>query len=601
MLTAAQNEQYFRVRLDPFKLRHSKGMEHRAVCPLHGGSNPSQLWVDIAEGNWCCFSCGAKGGSAFAFEQAFLKAERHLSQAPPADDIVASLEAILETPFVQRVYPEDVTRSTKGPEQSGWDRRHARDSYRYTDELGNEVLTVWRFVDRNGSKITPADRPCPCGANPDAECGLQCVNGRTWVTKGARRVLYRLPSVIGAQLVFVVEGEKNANDLSRALAEYVKRRGGFPLTESQILDHVAVTTNPGGARGWKPAYGFGRYFAGKVVIKLGDNDAPGRAHDHDACTDIAPHALSTFTLALPVGEGEDISDFLATHSIDDLLKLLPTRKEWSAPKPNAPVVTDTVAPRPLLVRPSELVRADASRNGDWLVDGLIERGTRGLVVAPPKTGKSLLFLEMVLCLANRQSFLGKAPYHRAIKCAVISREDGPGMVHRRLTQLAKSRGLTMHDIDRNLLVNTEDQSTCFKIDRPQDLEEMAGWLKSEGVEFCVIDVLNRLHDQQENHSDDMTRVMQRFDELAQRAGCQVCVIHHTNKAGGVKGSTAIEGWADYVVRLEQSPEDESVKRLFIKTKSSGTIPARTIRYWQSEDQSESRIGLVRQRMNDTVG
>jgi hypothetical protein len=104
-MTSEQNEQYFRIRLDPFKLQHSKGMEHRAVCPLHGGSNPSQFWVDIAEGNWCCFSCGAKGGSAFAFEQAFLKAERHLQQAPPADEIVKSLEAVLGTPFVQRVNP----------------------------------------------------------------------------------------------------------------------------------------------------------------------------------------------------------------------------------------------------------------------------------------------------------------------------------------------------------------------------------------------------------------------------------------------------------------------------------------------------------------
>lgn len=598
VMTPAQNEQYFRIRLDPFKLRHTKGMEHRAVCPLHGGSNPSQLWVDIAEGNWRCFSCGAKGGSAFAFEQAFLKVTKQLGQAPPADDIVLGIEAVLGTPFAQRVYPEPVSMSARGHERKGWDRTHARDSYRYTDELGNEVLTVWRFVDRNGHKITPADRPCPCGGNPDAECGLQCRAGRTWTTAGARRVLYRLPSVIGAQLVFVVEGEKNADDLSRALAEYVKRHGGFPLNKAQILDHVAVTTNPGGARGWKPDYGFGRYFAGKVVIKLGDNDEPGRAHDRDVCADIAPHALSTFTLALPVGEGEDVSDFLATHSIDDLLNLLDTRKEWRVRKPDAPVVADTVAPRPLLVRPSELVHGDAAKTGDWLVDGLIERGTRGLVVAPPKTGKSLLFLEMVLCLATRQSFLGKPPYHRALRCAVISREDGPGMVHRRLTQLAKPRGLTAQEIDRNLLVNTEEQSARFKIDRPQDLDEMAAWLKSEGVEFCVIDVLNRLHDQQENHSDDMTRVMQRFDEFAQRAGCQVCVIHHTNKVGGVKGSTAIEGWADYVVRLEQCRDDESVKTLFIKTKSSGTIPPRTIRYWQSGDQSESRIELVRQRLSN---
>lgn len=114
-------------------------------------------------------------------------------------------------------------------------------------------------------------------------------------------------------------------------------------------------------------------------------------------------------------------------------------------------------------------------------------------------------------------------------------------------QLAASRGLTQAEVDRFLFVNTEEQSSRFKIDRDEDLREMADWLKSSGVEFVVVDVLNRLHDKQENNSDDMTRVMQRFDELAALSGAQVCVIGHTNKGGGVKGSTAIEGWADYVV------------------------------------------------------
>ena len=169
------------------------------------------------------------------------------------------------------------------------------------------------------------------------------------------------------------------------------------------------------------------------------------------------------------------------------------------------------------------------------------------------------------------------------------------MVYRRLKQLATARNISSSQIDRNLLVNTEEQSTRFKIDREADLMEMADWLKMMGVEFCVIDVLNRLHDQQENSSDDMTKVMQRFDALAARAGCQVCVIHHTNKSGGVKGSTSIEGWADYIVRLEQNPDDEAVKTLYLKTKSMGAAVPRTIRYFQSDDQSVSRIQLVEKR------
>jgi predicted ATP-dependent serine protease len=169
------------------------------------------------------------------------------------------------------------------------------------------------------------------------------------------------------------------------------------------------------------------------------------------------------------------------------------------------------------------------------------------------------------------------------------------MVYRRLKQLATGHNLDEREIDRNLLVNTIEQSDRFKIDRGEDISEMADWLKMMGIEFCVIDVLNRLHDQQENSSDDMTKVMQQFDELAARSGAQICVIHHTNKAGGVKGSTSIEGWADYIVRLEQSPDDDAVKTLYLKTKSIGAAVPRNIRYFQSDDQAVSRIQLVERR------
>ena len=338
------------MRLDPFKLHHCSGSGYRAICPIHGGSNASALWVDLEEGNFACFACGVKGGSPYTFEQKLLAVE--LNCGPMHDEVQRALETIIGAPFVQRVHDEPIARAKAG---NGWNRKQARDFYRYTDEIGRELFTVWRFVDREGNKITPADRPCPCAGNPDAECTLSCRDGRVWSTKGVRRVLYRLPEVIASSLAVVVEGEKNANDLSRALAAYVKAKGGFPLTESLILDHVAVTTNPGGARAWKPQFGFGRYFAGKIVIKLGDNDGPGRQHDEDACKDIASHALQTFTLALPVGEGEDISDFLEKHTIDEFLRLLPNRKEWNAPKPKEALVLEGLAPKALLVKPSELI------------------------------------------------------------------------------------------------------------------------------------------------------------------------------------------------------------------------------------------------------
>jgi hypothetical protein len=580
-LTPAQVETYYQVRLDPYRIRHSKGMEFRARCPFHGGDNPSALLVHLDEGHFRCFACGAKGGSIFAFEMEMQRLE--LGHVPETSAVNQAIERVLGTPIVERYYPEPV-REVKG----GWDRSKARARYMYTDEQGNEVLSVWRFVNRDGSKATPPDQPCKC--SPDSECENGCQDGRFWGSRGARRVLYRLPDVMQSVLVFVVEGEKNVDDLSRAIAGYIRKNGAFEFGGLH-LDRVAVTTNMGGATGWKKEYGYGPYFFGKTVIKLGDNDGPGRKHDADVCADVCRFAREVYTLELPVGEGEDISDFLDRNPVSEFFKLLANRVKHETKQRKTVEVSSDLTPRPLLVKPSEL-NGGRSAGKDWLIPGLIEKGRRGLIVAAPKTGKSLMFLDVAVCLATGRSFLGLRPYSREVRVAIVSREDGPQMVRERLEQLARGHGIPTSYLDRNILVNTEEQSSSFQIDNPKHVEELAEWLRVNRIEFCVIDVLNKIHSAQENSSDDMTRVMKQFDELARESGAQICVIHHTSRSGGVKGSTSIEGWADYIFHLEQAPGDPDGKILSLRTKSGSAVDPLLIRYIQSPDQTTSEIRFI---------
>jgi hypothetical protein len=98
---------------------------------------------------------------------------------------------------------------------------------------------------------------------------------------------------------------------------------------------------------------------------------------------------------------------LQDHSIDDLLRLLPTRQSWKTVAVETAVVKDELATRTLLVKPSELVRADS--NGiEWLADRLIPRHGRRLVIAPPKTGKSLFFLDLALATMGSVLAFGTA-------------------------------------------------------------------------------------------------------------------------------------------------------------------------------------------------
>ena len=110
-------------------------------------------------------------------------------------------------------------------------------TYDYTDEAGRLLYQVVRkepkqFLQRH-----------PDGAG-----------GWIW-RKGARQVLYRLPEVLESPIVFVVEGEKDAERL---------RDNGF-----------VATTNSGGASAtWLPDYTDA--LRGREVILIPDNDPPGR-------------------------------------------------------------------------------------------------------------------------------------------------------------------------------------------------------------------------------------------------------------------------------------------------------------------------------------
>ena len=110
-------------------------------------------------------------------------------------------------------------------------------TYDYTDEHGNLLYQVVRYQPKDFKQR----RPDGCG-------------GWIW-RKGARQVLYRLPDVLKAPIVFVVEGERDVETL---------RENGF-----------VATTNAGGAKaGWAPQYTDA--LRGREVILIPDNDAPGR-------------------------------------------------------------------------------------------------------------------------------------------------------------------------------------------------------------------------------------------------------------------------------------------------------------------------------------
>jgi hypothetical protein len=182
-------------------------------------------------------------------------------------------------------------------------------AYDYTDEQGQLLFQVVRYHPKAFRQRRPNGK-----------------GGWIWNLQGVRRVLYRLPELLGAdptRPVFVVEGEKDSNALA-ALG-------------------LVTTTNPGGAsKGkWRPEYN--EPLHGRHVVILPDNDKVGHKHADQVAQSLHGIAESVLVVNLPgLPDKGDVSDWLQTpgHDKEALLKLV------DAAVHQAPQVNDEPAGQP---------------------------------------------------------------------------------------------------------------------------------------------------------------------------------------------------------------------------------------------------------------
>jgi putative DNA primase/helicase len=156
-------------------------------------------------------------------------------------------------------------------------------TYDYTDEAGNLLYQIVR----QEPKAFLQRRPDGAG-------------GWIW-RKGDRQVLYRLPEVLEAPIVFVVEGEKDVETL---------RGNGF-----------VATTNSGGAKArWLDSYT--ETLRGRECILVPDNDRVGWERAAKIAKALLGTAARIRILDMP-RDYKDISDwFGAGHSECELITML---------------------------------------------------------------------------------------------------------------------------------------------------------------------------------------------------------------------------------------------------------------------------------------
>jgi DNA primase len=239
--------------------------EWRGPCPVHQGKRDS-FAVNAETGLAQCHSQCGRGWDIFGLEM-----EMGAVDFPKAK---ASVFRIIGRPEVP------------------WEDRDIEATYNYTDERGELKYQVVRKFGKRFSQRRPDGK-----------------GGWIWNLGGVALVPFNLPSISKAQLVAVVEGEKDALNLTRL---------GMP-----------ATCNNGGAGHFKPE--IAQWFVGKDVAIFPDNDEAGREHAVAVARLLAPMARSVRIVEIPdLPLKGDVSDFINRRgTLDELNALYAKTAPWT--------------------------------------------------------------------------------------------------------------------------------------------------------------------------------------------------------------------------------------------------------------------------------
>jgi energy-coupling factor transporter ATP-binding protein EcfA2 len=407
-------------------------------------------------------------------------------------------------------------------------------TYDYVDELGKLLFQVVRFQPKKFAQRQPDGK-----------------GGWLWSLKGVRRVLYRLPEVVKAELALVVEGEKDAVALARL--------------------GLIATTCPMGAGKWQPEYS--ETLRSKHVVILPDNDEPGREHARQVAASLHGVAASVKMVELPgLPDKGDLSDWLnAGGTKEELLRLVEAATPLPEPK-SAPGGETTTPTLPVARRLAD-VEAKPIR---WLWPGRIARGKVSMLAGHPGLGKSQVTASLAAIVSTGGRWpVDGTPCERG-SALILSAEDDPADTIRPRLEAAGA------DLNRCHVLEAAWAGYDARgevVSRPFSLETDLGQLEAlldhlGDVALVVIDPISAYLGATDSHRNSEVRgLLAPLSVLAGRHGAAVVCVNHLNQTGGsdallrVVGSIAFTAAARAAYLVAEDAERPE-RRLFLPLKNN---------------------------------
>lgn len=188
---------------------------------------------------------------------------------------------------------------------------------------------------------------------------------------------------------------------------------------------------------------------------------------------------------------------------------------------------------------------------DWIVDGLISAGSVNVFFGEAKCGKTWALLDLAVCMANGAPWLGMATKQGAV--LVIDEESGRRRLSRRMNAILQG-----HDAGPDTPVMAVSLA-AFDLGNKEDYVHLYNLIINTGARLVIIDALaDIMPGRDENAVKDTAPIFLSLRKIAEESQAAIIVIHHSNKTGGYRGSSAIAGAVDLLLSVEKKNDSNNM-------------------------------------------
>jgi len=255
-----------------------------------------------------------------------------------------------------------------------------------------------------------------------------------------------------------------------------------------------------------------------------------------------------------------------------------------------------------------LISSDLPQPPSYWGEGLLRPKARLILAAPAKSMKSFSVIHLGMSLATGRPFWG-FPVPKPLRVLMVQMELPREEIKKRSTGALEAGCFNPDTFQKRFYIYSD---TKFRLTLTQYSNQLYEWLMNNPMDIVIFDPLYRLHTKEENSNTEMQQVFDHLDDLVDKFGVALVIVHHYGKPGEfrtsgadrMRGSSALAGWADTLVYIQMPDHTQPIEEFKVEfdtrfclapdpiTIKVGSGPSFERVYWDGNRHPETLVKIL---------